>query len=127
MMRRVEANDPGVICMLAYHYEYGEGGLQQDYAKAKEIYTRAADLGCSMAHINLAIFYRKGGDMKKAKFHYEAAAMLGNELARYNLGCIEFESGTVERAVKHWAIAASGGEYLAMNKLRICFGKGDVS
>jgi TPR repeat protein len=65
--------------------------------------------------------------MKKAMFHYEAAAMLGNELARNNLGCIEFESGTVERAVKHCIIAASGGEYLAMNKLRICFGKGDVS
>jgi TPR repeat protein len=51
MMRRVEANDPGAICMLAYHYEYKEGGLQQDYAKAKELYTRAADLGCSKTRI----------------------------------------------------------------------------
>jgi TPR repeat protein len=92
-----------------------------------ELYVRAADLGNKTADYNLAGFYLEGGNMKKAKFHYEAAAMAGHGGARNNLGSIEFESGNMEQAVKHWTIGASGGEYLAMNKLKICFGKGDVS
>ena len=90
-MKRVEANDPASICMLAIQYHHGRAGLQQDLAKAKDLYTRAVELGCSMAHIHLGIFYHEGGDMKKAKFHFEAAAMAGNEVARFNLGCM---SGT---------------------------------
>ena len=51
LMKRVEANDPVAMVFLGYHYEHGLRGLQQDYAKGKELYTRAADLGCSKAHI----------------------------------------------------------------------------
>ena len=127
LMKRVAVNDPVSICMLAGSYHHGFNGFQQDHAKAKELYTRAADLGCNDAHSSLGDIYHEGGDMKKTKFHWEAAAMAGNEVARYNLGALEYDSGNKERGVKHWIIAASAGEFNAMNDLRIGFEKGYVS
>ena len=53
-MRRVEANDPASMCMLANFYSRGLGGLQQDHTKAIELYAKAADLGNKSAHYNLA-------------------------------------------------------------------------
>jgi tetratricopeptide (TPR) repeat protein len=127
VMKRAEANDPASIYMLGNHYHHGLGGLQQDHAKAMELYARAAELGFSKAHNNLAGIYRKGGYLKKAKFNFEAAAMLGNEAARLNIGCFEVKSGNMERAVKHWTIAASAGCYQSMQYLRLCFEGGAVS
>jgi TPR repeat protein len=126
MIRRVEANDAASICLLANFYYQGIGGFQQDHAKAIEHCVRAADLGFSKAHSNLAV-YHQGGNMKKAKFHFEAAAMAGHEVARYNLGILEYNSGNMERAVKHWTIAASAGCYYAMHELRMFFEQGVVS
>jgi tetratricopeptide (TPR) repeat protein len=124
IMKRVEANDPGSIFMLANYYEHGNGGLQQDHLKAIELYVKAANLGYSKAHYCLGGLYREGGNMKKAKFHYEAAAMAGHEIARSKLGFIEKDYGNIEQAVKHWTIAASAGEYLAMHELRASFENG---
>jgi TPR repeat protein len=126
-MKRAEANDPALICVLSNHYEHGRAGFQQDHAKAKELYTRAADLGCSKAHSYLGNIYYEGGDLKKAKFHFEAAAMAGHEGARYILGCLDAQSGNIERAAKHLTIAASAGSYLAMQSLISSFEQGTVS
>jgi hypothetical protein len=101
VMRRVEANDAESMCMLAHYYYRGEGGFQQDHARAMELYARAADLGCIKAHGYLAGVYHEGGFLKKARVHIEAAAMAGDEVARANLGIFEMESGNIERAVKH--------------------------
>jgi TPR repeat protein len=119
LMKRVEANDAGAMCLLGYHYHHGRVGLQQNHTKAMDLYAKAADLGCSKAHNNLGNIYDLGGDLKKAKFHYEAAAMAGHEMARYNLGNLEAESGNINRAVKHWIIAASAGCYNAMHNLLV--------
>ena len=127
MMKRVEANDVASISLMANHYEHGLGGVQQDQAKAMELYTRAADLGHSKAHSSLGVIYEGEGDSKKAMFHYEVAAMAGHELSRFNVGLIEAESGNMERAVKHWNIAASAGNYRAMFTLIKFFEKGAVS
>ena len=127
MMRRVEVNDPTSTYLLAGSYYNGLNGVQQDHARAIELYTRAADLGHSEARWNLANFYRQGGDLKKAKFHCEAAAMAGHEIARCSLGIVEANSGNMERAVKHWTIAASAGNYKAMHHLRIGFEEGAIS
>ena len=127
MMKRVAANDAASIFMLAQHYYNGLGGLQQDQAKAMELYARAANLGCSKAQNQLGRIYYEGGYLKKAKFHDEAAAMAGHEMARYDLGAIEYNAGTRDRAVKHFMIAASAGCYRAMHVLRTCFEKGVVS
>jgi hypothetical protein len=126
MMKRVEANDAASMRLLAGFYQHGLNGLQQDHAKEKELYTRAADLGNSEAHYNLGGIYYEGGNMKKAKFHYEAVAMAGNEVARSNLGGLEANSGNMKRAIKHWKIAASAGYYIAMHELRTLFDQGVV-
>jgi TPR repeat protein len=103
--------------MLAQHYHHRTAGLQQNHAKAVELYARAAYLGCSDAHCNLGNIYREGGYLKKASFHYEAAAMAGHKIARHAIGLMEFESGNIERAMKHWTIAASAGDYISMQNL----------
>ena len=127
VMKRVAANDAASIYLLAGFYYQGRHGLQRDRAKAMELYGRAADLGCSQAHHNMADFYYVGGYMKKAKFHFEAAAMAGHEIARCNLGVMEVKSGNMELAVKHWTISASGGCYQSMHHLRESFKEGYVS
>jgi hypothetical protein len=127
LMKRAEANDAASICVLADFYQHGLNGLQQDCGKAMELYARAADLGFSKAHINLAEMYLEGGYLKKAKFHFESAAMAGHEVARYIVGHMEKKSGNMDRAIKHWTIAASAGEFDAMHKLRTFFEKGYVS
>jgi TPR repeat protein len=126
-MKRVEANDAASNGVLGNHYHLGRGGLQQDYARAIELYNRAAELGCSKAHNNLGGIYRRGGNLKKAKFHLEAAAMAGDETSRYNLGGLEAQSGNIERALKHWTIAASAGNYIAMHNLLIALKNHDIS
>jgi tetratricopeptide (TPR) repeat protein len=126
LRKRVEANDPASICMLANFYYHGRAGFQQDHAKAIELYARAANLGDKEAHNNLAGVYHEGGDMKKAKFYFEAAAMAGHEEARCMMGFME-ASGNIERAIKHWTIGASAGSYMAMHMLRKFFEKGQIS
>ena len=127
MMKRAEANDAASIYMLANSYDNGRVGLQQDHAKAMELYVRAAELGCSQAHCNLGMLYHEGGNLKKAKFHYEAAAMAGCEDARYNLATCERELGNMDRAVKHLKIGASAGDPRAMHNLLVASKKGYVS
>ena len=70
IMKRVAVNDAASICMLAGCYYHGELGLQQDHARAIELYARAAELGNSKARFNLGNHHRQGGDLKKAKFHF---------------------------------------------------------
>ena len=87
VLKRVEANDPASIFLLANIYYRGEGGLQQDQVKAMELFTKSAELGFSKAHYLLGHEYYQRGDLKKTNFHYEAAAIAGHELAcRWNHG-----------------------------------------
>jgi TPR repeat protein len=126
-MKRVEANDAGAIFMLADCYYHGLIGLQQDRAKALQLWKKAAELGSSLAHFYMGSIYYRVGDSKKEKFHYETAAMAGDEVARFNLGCVEAKSRNMVQAVKHFKIAASAGNYLAMNSLLGSFNHGLVS
>jgi len=96
LMKRVDVNDTGAKYVLGNHYRHGQLGLQQDGARAMELWKQAAELGSSQAHYHLGVEYKLGGDLKKAKFHYEAAAMAGHEVARFNLGNFEAR-GTVQK------------------------------
>jgi TPR repeat protein len=127
IMKRVEANDPASIGVLANFYQHGHHRLQQDHSKAMELYARAGDLGFSKAHYCLGGIYRRGGDLKKANFHFEAAAMAGHEVTRCIVGYMEYESGNMERALKHWTIAASAGYHTAMYALRFFYERGHFS
>jgi TPR repeat protein len=53
IMKRVAVNDPGAMYLLGNQYEHGLRGLQQDQAKAVDLYARAAELGYSKAHYQL--------------------------------------------------------------------------
>jgi TPR repeat protein len=125
--KRLAANDASAICMLATYHHQGLEGVEQDHARAMELYARSAEAGFCKAYYFLADIYEKRGDSKKAKFHFEAAAMAGDEEARNNLGRLEFNSGKMERAIKHWTIAASAGCFRAMHTLITFFKKGTVS
>jgi tetratricopeptide (TPR) repeat protein len=127
LMKRVEANDAGAIIVLGNDFYHGHLGLQQDRAKAMELWKQAAKLGSSQAHFQLGSIYNEGGDSKKAKFHFEAAAIAGHEVARSNLGSIEGNSGNMEQAVKHWTIAASAGHYIAICNLLHAFNQSVIS
>jgi len=127
LMKRVEVNDAGAMYVLGSNYYHGDLGLQQDWARAMELWKQAAELGSSLAHYHLGNEYREGGDSKKERFHYEAAAMAGHEDARSNLGTMEALSGNMGQAVKHWMIAASAGNYAAMHNLLIAFNQGLTS
>jgi TPR repeat protein len=125
--RRVAANDPTSIYLLAHFYYMGIGGFPQDHAKAIELYSRSANFGCSAAHNQLGGIYYEGGYLKKAKFHYESAAMAGCEVARCDLGGVELQLGNMERAVKHWMIAASAGSFRSMHNLLVALKDRKVS
>lgn len=107
------ANDASA--WVASFFCHGLGGLQQNQAKAEELYARAAELGSSQPHYLLADVYCQQGDWKKTKFYLEEAAMAGHEVAINNLACLEAES--VGRAIKYW-VGASAGCYCAMHTLR---------
>jgi len=104
--------------------------LKQDWNKALELWTRAAELGCSEAHYDIGILYDQGEgvekNIKKAIHHYELAAMAGHESARYLLGYIENKSGNTERVIKHLMISASAGHSLSMTVIQRGFEKGEV-
>ena len=112
----MEKKDPEAILKLGLSYDEGSMGLQQDIAKALELFHKAADLGAIDAHNILGTMYYNGHgvqeDRKKGKYHWEVAAMRGNVLARYNLGALESMSGNNDRAIKHLMISANAGEMM---------------
>ncbi len=83
MMKRVEANHAESMTQLGCSYAKGYLGLQQDWNKALELWTRAAELGWSTAHYTIGGAYYEGmgpieKDMKKGIHHSELAAMAGH-------------------------------------------------
>ena len=56
IMKRVEANDPASIYVLAGYYQEGRGGFQQDHSKAMELNVLAAELGFSLVLVRRISF-----------------------------------------------------------------------
>lgn len=87
--------DPEAQYSLGYMYENGEG-VPQDYVKAVEWYSKAADQGDGDGQFNLGVMYKNGEgvsqDYSKAFELYSKAADQGNGDAQYNLGAI-YENG----------------------------------
>ena len=73
---------------LGFCYEEGSG-VSQDYGKAMELYTKAAEKNHARAQYHIATFYEKGCGVKKnwktAKEWYEKAAANGNADAKKRL------------------------------------------
>jgi TPR repeat protein len=77
--------------MLGWIYHYGEG-VEQDYAKAREWYGRAANKGRTRAMNGLGLLYLKGlgvpQDYNKAREWFEKAAAKGEVSGMFNLGLL---------------------------------------
>ena len=129
--KRMELNDPRAIYNMGCHYGRGDQGLPQSYAKALELWHRAAELGSAEAYHNIGIAYRIGRgverDEKKAEHYYELAAMGGIVTARHNLGVVEGNKGNMDRALKHWMIAVKGGDYNSLKNIEILASGGDAT
>jgi len=125
--KRVEAGDPTAIYNLGCDYRLGERGFIKDYAKALELYHRAAELGYAGAYTNIGYAYDYGQgvevDKKKAKHYYELAAMKGDLMARYNLG-VDDLAGNINRAIKHFMIAIRGGDTDSLDTIKKMYTQG---
>uniref|UniRef100_A0A7S2LVZ9 MYND-type domain-containing protein n=1 Tax=Skeletonema marinoi TaxID=267567 RepID=A0A7S2LVZ9_9STRA len=126
LMKRVEANDPIAMWQI--------GGLHQikeDYVRAFEYWSNAAQLGNADAHYNLSIMYEKGKGVEKDEmkeiYHLEEAAIAGHPQSRFALGSNEWENERDGRAVKHWIIAANQGYDDSIKALMVAYKGGFVS
>jgi tetratricopeptide (TPR) repeat protein len=123
---RIEANDPVAMCQMG-KLRYEEG----NFKSAVEYFSKAAELGDTMAHYELSLLYREGKvvekDKKKEMYHLEQAAIGGHPDARHNLGCEEWDNCRHERAVKHFVIAAKLGYNDSADALKEGFKRGYVS
>jgi len=129
--KRMELGDSYAIFMLGDMHRQGVSGLPKDMNKAMEYYFRAAELGSSMAHYNIANEYYFGKviekDMEKAIYHVKLAAIGGHEVSRHNLGTAEANNGNMDRAIKHWIIAAKSGYNAALKSVQGAVRAGYVS
>ena len=113
------------------YYVRGTNGIPQDWVKARGLWLKAGELGCSEGYYNLGNSYDVGRgvevDKKKAKHYFELAAMKGNVNARHNLGYIEVRDGNDHRAMKHWILAARAGNKTQLDNVKKGFTKGLVT
>ena len=111
--KRAESVDAKAIYNLGVCYSYGDNGLQQDRAKALELWHQAAKLGNTISYYIIGHAYYGGNgverDEKKATCYWELAAMGGNVKARHNLGALEGQGGNMDRSLKHLMVAAGTG------------------
>ena len=105
--------------------------MQQNQARANELYLKAGELGCAGAYFNLGCAYKNGDgveiDTKKAKHYYELAAMNGDLEARNNLGAVEGHAGNYQRAFMHFKLAAKAGHTNALENVKRGFMNGYVA
>ena len=125
MKKRVEIGDAEAIHNLGCYYSHGSHGLPQNYAKALELWHRAAKLGNTVSYYSIGVAYDAGNgvvrDEKKALYYWELAAMGGDVDARYNLGAKEGQAGNVDRALRHYMIATEFGLHESLDTVRQMF------
>ena len=129
--KRMKLNDATAFYNIGGFYSEGLYGYPQNYAKASELYHRAAELGCVESHNNIGYAYFNGEgvgrDEKKAKHYYELAAMRGEAEARHNLGVMEKMEGKLDRALKHWMIAVKCGFNISLKGIKELYMEGHAT
>ena len=92
MRESAELGDPAAIDGLACYIEHGE---EQDYARAMQLYQKAASLGEEEAMEHLASMYAEGKgvrrDVRKAAHWFRRAAFEGNRQAEEALVALQAE------------------------------------
>jgi TPR repeat protein len=134
----------GAMQVLGNMYYTGRMGYEQDYAKAREWYEKAAALGDSWALCNLGYIYYYGRgveiDYEKAFSLFERSAYKGNHNAIYKVGDHYYNGYFVKRNYEsafYWYQRAREAAERAVNggsdcpelpnilyRLGLCFSKG---
>ena len=116
-------DDPAAQRNLGHLYRMGLG-VAQDFTKAADWYTRAAELGLTRAQANLGNMYLRGQgvgqDYEEALKWFERAAAQGHPISQYNMGLMyEAGLGIDAEAVKWFYLASKGGHAKALSKLAL--------
>ena len=86
-------DDPAQLIRLAQRYDHVAQGVEQDYAKANELYCRAARFGHAEAQFRLAWIYANGRGVPRdegvAAALFAMAAEQGHEYARRRLQYVQ--------------------------------------
>lgn len=86
---------------LALAYQYGDHGLDQDYANAMRLYREAAVAGSTAAMVNIGFMYRYGNGVvsnsTRAVYWFKKAAEAGDPLGIHQLALSEAFGIGVER------------------------------
>lgn len=77
--------------------------------KAKELYTKACDLGSGAGCSNLGFIYQEAGKLKEANKEYTKACFLDESIGCYNLACLFSKDNKVELAKQYLKMAVIGG------------------
>lgn len=116
-------------------YDNGDG-VVQDYRKAIDWYTKAADQGFALAESNLGVIYEIGGtvdrDLKKAEQLYLKAAEQGDASAQHNLAAMYYVGRgddiprNYEKALKWYKASADQGDAASQKDLGRMYEFGQV-
>ena len=143
--KAVRNKHPHAMYNLANNYRLGNG-IEENHAKALELYKESADLGLPEAECALGTIYKEGliveKDYKKAREYYEKAVDQGFAPAQANLGLMfrrpvgydmRDEQGVIYRdkvahkkAVELFRLAANQGDPKGQNNLAIMLYFGEV-
>ena len=83
-------------CNLALKYEFGKGGLEENYFKALDLYGSSANKGCSEAQFNLGYIFFEGEivqiDLLRSLYWFQKAANQNDEKAKHYVELIQKEN-----------------------------------
>lgn len=86
-------NEADRLFYLALAYQYGDHGLNQDYANAMRLYREAAEAGSPTAMANIGCMYRYGkgvvSNNTRAVYWFKKAAEAGDPLGTHQLALSE--------------------------------------
>jgi len=120
--KRIDLNDSNAINNMGCHYAGGHLGLPRNFAKALELWHRAAELENAESYYAIGNAFKFGDGVqvneKKAIHYWELAAKGGHRLARHNLGNMEGRKGNIDRALKHWMIAVKDGDSKSLEGIK---------
>ena len=120
--------DVHAMNLLGSRYKNGEG-VEKDYAKAVECYSKAAEAGSAEGMCNLGVCYEYGTGVRKNKSKaaelYKKAAEAGSVEGICNLGvCYEYGTGVRKnksKAVELYKKAAEAGSAEGICNLGTCY------
>lgn len=113
---------PYELNFTGWKYYTGEG-VPQNYTKAIEFFSAAAEHGYEKAKLNLGIIYHKKNNFREALYWYSKAAQHGLPQAQYNIGVLYFTQNNYTKAAEHFQKAAEQNYAKAEEALNIVYKK----